>query len=436
MNYNKENIKNGITLHLIDTNKFKTNLMAIFLTTPISREYVTYNALISAILRRGNKNIKTQEELSKKLEEMYGAFFDCGLDKTGDNHILKFYLETINDEYIPQNDDNMLKQAINILTDVVFNPLIENEAFKEEYLNQEKENIRQHINGKIDNKALYARQRCTEEMYKGQPAGLYRFGYVEDLDAIDVKNLYEYYRKLIEECKIDIFVSGNVKDSDVKKLLCENDNIKNLNEREANYIVNGIEVKEQVEERNITETMDVTQGKLVIGTDIIFNEKDLENKDILYQAMVYNGMLGGNASSKLFQNVREKASLAYTASSSYVRYKSNIFIVAGIEFANFDKALEIIKQQLDDMAKGDFTDEDIENTKKVIISAINSIDDEQDTEITYFLGQEILGTNVDLSSYMERVNNVTREQIIEIAKRVRINTIYFLRNKEDENADN
>ena len=158
MKYNKEDIKNGITLHLIDTDKFKTNLMAIFLTTPITRKYVTYDALLSAILRRGSKNIPTQEEISKKMEGMYGASFDTGIDKTGDNHILKFYLETINDEFIPQNDDNMLKQGINILTDMVFNPLLDEEKFKEEYLNQEKENIRQRINGKI------GRASCRERV--------------------------------------------------------------------------------------------------------------------------------------------------------------------------------------------------------------------------------------------------------------------------------
>lgn len=436
MKYNKEDIKNGITLHLIDTDKFKTNLMAIFLTTPITREYVTYDAVLSAILRRGSKNIPTQEEISRKMEEMYGASFDTGIDKTGDNHILKFYLETINDEFIPQNDDNMLKQGINILTDIVFNPLLESEKFKEEYLNQEKENIRQRINGKIDNKALYARQRCTEEMYKGMPAGLYRFGYVEDLDKINASNLYEYYKKLLNECKIDIFVSGKIENVDVKGVILSNENIKKLSERNANYIVNKIEIKEEEQEKNIVEQMDVTQGKIVIGTDIIFNEEDLKDENIMYQVMVYNGILGGNASSKMFQNVREKASLAYTASSSYVRYKSNIFIVAGIEIPNYEKALKIIKEQIEDMRNGVFTDEDIENSKKVIISAIDSIDDEQDTEITYFLGQEILGTNVELKDYMDKICKVDREQIINIAKKININTIYFLRNKEENDANN
>ena len=436
MKYDVVNIKNGIKLHLIDTNKFKTNLISIFLTTPITRENVTYNAVLSSILRRGTKNMHTQEEISKRLEEMYGASFDCGVDKTGDNQVIKFYIETINDDFIPKGEENMLESGVDILTDIVFNPLIEDNAFKEEYLNQEKENIRQLINGKIDNKALYARQRCTEEMYKGKQTALYRYGYVEDLDQINAKNLYEHYKRLIQECKIDIFISGKIQGIDAKKIVTENEKIIRLEDRNANYIVNNIEIKPEVEEKNVVEEMDVTQGKIVIGTDIIFDENDLKDENIMYEAIVYNGILGGTASSKMFQNVREKASLAYTAGSNYVRYKSNIFIMAGIEIQNYEKALEIIKKQIDDMAKGDFTEEDIENSKKVIISAIDSIDDEQDTEITYLFGQELLGTNVDFNSYMEKVSNVTKDQIINIARKVKINTIYFLKNKEEHDAGN
>ena len=138
--------------------------------------------------------------------------------------------------------------------------------------------------------------------------------------------------------------------------------------------------------------------------------------------------LVGSANSKLFQNVREKESLAYTANSSYVRYKSNIFINAGIEIENFDKALEIIRKQIEDLKNGDFTEEQIENEKKGIISQINTIDDEQDTEIIYFLGQELTDTNETIDQYKENINKVTKEQIQNVASKVEINTIYFLRN--------
>ena len=168
--------------------------------------------------------------------------------------------------------------------------------------------------------------------------------------------------------------------------------------------------------------MDVIQGKIVIGLDL-----NLENEEQKYNAMVYNAILGGTANSKMFQEVREKASLAYTASSNYVRYKSNIFIRCGIEIKNYEKAMEIILKQLEDMENGIFTDEDIENAKKGIISGIRSIDDEQDTEITYFLGQELNNTKVSLDQYIKNIQKVTKQDIVDIANSINVNTVYFLR---------
>ena len=420
-------IKNGINLNLIKTDKFKTNLLSVFLTVPLNENTITKNALIPAILRRGSNNLKTQEEISKTLEGMYGADFDCGLNKNGDNHVIKFYLESLNDDFIPEQGENMLKESIEKLTEIVFNPYLEDGIFKEEYVNQEKENIKQRIEARKDNKAAYARSRCVEEMYKDEPAGFFNYGYIEDLEKINSKTLYEYYQNLLKECKIDIFVSGKVDIEDTLKIIKENSHISNLNQRNANFIVNKIVSREAPQEKKVEEKLDVAQGKIVIGCDITFNENDLRDENLKCEAMLYNSLLGGSANSKLFQNVREKASLAYTASSSYVRYKSNIFINAGIEIENFEKALDIIRKQIEDLKNGEFTEEQIQNEKKGIISQINTIDDEQDTEIIYFLGQELTDTNETIDQYKENISKVTKEQIQNVAKKVKINTIYFLK---------
>lgn len=422
MEYEQVDIKNGIKLHTIQTNKFKTNLIAVMLTTKLDKENVTKNALIPAILRRGTQSLKTQEEINKRLEEMYGASLDCGLDKTGDNQVLKFYIESINDEFLPQDNENMLKASLENIFEMVFNPYLENGCFKKEYIEQEKENLKQIIEGKIDNKARYALDRCIEEMYKNEPYGLYKYGYVEDLDNINEKNLYKYYITLINQCKIDIFVSG-ILDDKIEDMVKSNENINKLKERNSEYVISEIKSKYTEKENIFQESMEVNQGKLIIGLDL-----GLDNEDLRYDAMIYNSILGGSANSKLFQNVREKASLAYTASSSYYRFKNNIFINCGIEIENFDKALDIIKQQIEDMKKGDFTDEEVENAKQGIIAAIKSIDDEQDTEVTYFFGQELSNNKLDIDKYMERVSKVNKQNVIDVANKVSINTIYFLKN--------
>lgn len=418
MNYNKQEIKRGITLHQINTNNFKTNLYAIFLATPITRENVTKDAVISAVLRRGTNNIKSQELISQELESMYGASFDCGIEKTGDNHVFKFYLESLSDEFLPAKED-LSKKSIEILLDIVFNPLIENGGFKAEYVEGEKNNIKQIIESKIDNKGQYAYDKCIEETFNGKPYGLYKYGYIEDLEKITPQNLYEYYKKMISECKIDIFCSGITEN--IEKDIKENKNIQKVNERKPNCIIGTTVELPMQETKTVQESMQVSQGKLVISLDV-----DSKIENLSYVASVYNAILGGGANSRLFQNVREKESLAYTAGSSYLKPKNMIFIRCGIEIQNYNKALETIKVQLDDLKNGKI-EEDIENAKKLIIASVKSITSEQDTEITYYYGQELAGTLIEISDYENKVNAVTKEQIQEIANSVSINTIYFLK---------
>ena len=365
--------------------------------------------------------MQTQEEISKRMEELYGASFDCGLDKTGDNQVLKFYIEAINDKYLPEHNENILKIVIESLLEIAFNPYVEDDGFKKEYLEQEKNNIKQRIEGKIDNKARYSLERAIEEMYRGEPYGLYKFGYEEDLENINEKDLYKYYKELINSCKIDIFLSGNL-DEDVEKLIEENESIKSLQERTPLFEIPKIPEKKDIKENIVTESMEVTQGKLVIGLNV-----NIDNDEEKYWTLMYNSILGGSANSKLFQNVREKAHLAYVASSTYYRFKSIIFINSGIEISDYDKALKVIREQIEEMKQGNFTEEDIENSKKGIIAAIKTIDDEQDTGITYYFGQELAESNVSEEEYIKKIENIGKEDIVDIANKVQINTIYFLK---------
>ena len=421
MKYKNYELKQGIKLHTIKTDKFKTNLVAVFLTTKLNRENVTKNALISMVLRRGSSNMPTQEEISKQMEEMYGASFDCGLDKTGDNQVLKFYIESINDKFLPKQGENNLEKSIRNILEIIFNPYTENDSFKNEYIEQEKNNIKQRIESKKDNKARYAMDRCIEEMYKDKPFGLFKFGYIEDLESINGNKLYEYYKKLINSCKIDIFISGNIND-ELENIVKQNENIVKLQDRKADYVVPKLEQKQEKQEEIVIESMDVTQGKLLLGLDVNIN-----NEKLKFDTLIYNSILGGSANSKMFQNVREKAHLAYVASSSYLRHKSNIFINCGIEIGNYEKALDLIRKQIDDMKKGDFTDKDIEDAKTGILANIKTIADEQDTELTYHFGQELSQNRTSIEEYEEKINNVSKDDIINIANKVSINTVYFLR---------
>ena len=417
MNLETTDIKEGIRLHKIKTNKYKTNLMSVFLTSKLSRDDITKKALILTVLRRGTNNLKTQEEISKKLEELYGASFDCGIDKLGDKHVLKFYVESLNEQYLYQKED-ILSQSLNILFDIVFNPLLENGVFKQEYIDEEKQNLRIIIEGQKDNKAAYATQRCIEEMYKEKPYGLYKYGYVEDLEKIDSKNLYEAYLDLIKSCKIDIFVSGDFDEKTLEEKVKSNQQISKLEPRKVEYLNEESESSNTQEENIVRENMQISQGKLNIGLDVLSDNKSAVS--------VYNAILGGGANSKLFQNVREKASLAYSAGSIYIKPKSKIIIKTGIEHKNYEKALQIIKEQIDDMKNGKFSDEDIQHAKELIIASFKAMQDEQDSEISFYFGREIQKESKDIDKQIKEVSEVTKQNIVDVANKIKINTIFFL----------
>ena len=424
MNKKSFEIKSGIKLHLIATDFFKTNLVCVIITVPLKEEIVTKNALIPFVLRRGTKELPSQAMLNEKLENLYGANFDCGIDKIGDNHVLKFYIESVDNDYA-FDGENILKETVDLLLKIVFDPHKEDGIFNKDFVDVEKETLRKVIESKIDDKDAYAISQCVYNMYDKKGYGLYKYGDINYIDSIDEKNLTEYYDNLINTCKVDIYVSGNFEEKEITNIVTQNETINKLVPRVEGYILNNeyTESKQIVEKpKEIIENMDVTQGKIIIGLDVLSKQDNLQAT-----ALVYNTLLGDGASSMLFQNVREKAGLAYSTKSSYVKAKANIFIRCGIQIDNYDKAMGLIKEQLANLKEGKFSEEDLKNAKTCLVSGIKNIKEEQDSEIVYYIGQELAKTNREIDEYIEMINKVSREDVLALAKEVQINTIYFLR---------
>ena len=263
-------------------------------------------------------------------------------------------------------------------------------------------------------------------MYGEEGFGLYKYGYLEDIDKINNNIITEHYKKLVNEAKIDIYVSGNFDENKLEKLLRKN--LEEINPRKENIIINNFstESKKIVEIPNkIQEEMNINQGKLVMGLDILKMDENMQ-----YKAIIYNAILGNGANSMLFQNVREKAGLAYTARSTYNKMKNNIFISCGIEIKNFEKATDIIKEQLNNLKNGKFTDSDLQNAKQFIISGIKTIETEQDTEIVFYIGQEISKIKMSIGEYIKNIENITKDDVLEVANNLQINTIFFLKGIE------
>ena len=433
MKYTKREIKEGIKIHLIKNNNFKTDFTVVFLTIPLEKETITQNALIPAILRSGSHKYETYQKISEELEMLYGASFDCGIDKTGDNLVLKFYIESINDNYLPQTNNN-LEKVLEILLDIIFDPKVTNNEFDPEYLEREKKNLEMIIKAQKDDKDQYAYDKCINIMYNNSGYGLSKYGNLEDLQTINTQNLYEQYQKLIDNAKIDIIISGDYNEEKIQNYVEENDLVKKLKPRQEKININhyATEIKNKIEKENeIKEELDIVQGKLVIGLDILPNNLG----DFRFISLVYNAIFGNGVSSKLFQIVREKESLAYTAKSEYIAQKNNIFIRCGIECQNYEKTTELIKKLLDDMKKGNFTEEDITKAKDYILAGIDAINEEQDSQILFLFGQELSKMPLTIEKHKTNIQKVTKEQIIEFANNIQLNTIYFLKNGGN-NADN
>lgn len=419
MNEKTFEIFDGINLHIIKTDRFKTDFVAAFLFTNLSRENVTKNALIPAVLRRGCEKYPTMKDISVFLEENYGSVFDASSDKIGDRQALQFYITSLNNSYTFQGED-LLSKNIELLCDIILNPKLEGGIFSEKYVSQEKETLRELIKGKINNKGSYANIRCIEEMCTDEPFGLYKFGYEEDLDTITTSELYEHYKDVLATSEIHIYVSGNVDEEKV-----ENDFKKyfqKVNRKyDATQICTTFEIKD-MEARVMKEKQDVTQGKLVLGYRV--RKHDVLND--MYKLILYSALLGGTPSSKLFQNVREKESLAYTIRSSYLKHKGIILVSAGIEIDNYEKALKLIGKEIDDMKLGNFTDEEIADAKSALENAYLSYLDEQTAIINIYMGQRLLGTVQSIEEMIKDMKNVTKEDIIEVANRLDLKMTYFL----------
>ena len=409
---------NGIDIYRVSAEKFKTNCINFFFQDNLTRENVTKNALLPAVMRRGCAAYPTFKDIAIQLEKLYGATFDCGVTKKGERHIIQFYTEFLSQQYIPDGTDSFTA-AFDLLCNIITKPAFENGSFKEDYLAQEKDKLKMLIESRVNDKMQYSVERCLEEVCKNEPYGIYDYGFVEDLEAIRSEELANHYRKVLETYPLQVYLAGNISDSQTEAVV---ERLSNIVRRDLEPLNNGFSRKQNTEPKHVTETMNITQGKLCIGfrTNIAPDSKD-------YQAlMVYNGILGGGTHSKLFQNVREKASLAYYSYSRLEKFKGLMVISSGVEFKNKDKALEIILKQMDEIKNGVISEQELEATVKTMETGIKSLRDSQLNIVDFYLGQTVSGTNDNFDAVIEKVKRVTIDEIVHIASNITLDTVYFL----------
>jgi predicted Zn-dependent peptidase len=413
--------KYGLSIYKIPFEKFKTNTITVCIYDDLTKDTVAKNALIPSILKQGSEGYPTRRDLSIALKNLYGAVFDGGVSKKGERQMIHFYMETIKDMYGADGED-LSQKALDLIFQIITNPLLENEAFPAKTVETEINNMKKYIEGKLNDKVSYAFERCIEEMCHDEAYGLSEYGNLEDYEEITPKNLYQHYQNLLHQNPIGIYVTGEVKDELIEKikgkfLTLVRSKMKEI--QKTSFKDAPSEVKETLEELNIN------QGKLCMGFRTNIPPTSFE----YYKLLVYNSILGGGIHSKLFQNVREKEGLAYYAHSKLDRFKGLMVISSGIEVSNKDKVVSIVYQQLDELAAGNISDYEFESAKKYIISGLNSMKDSQLSLTDFYISGSILEVDQTLEDFIENVNKITKDDVVGISKFIKPDTIYFLHGK-------
>lgn len=417
----KTEIKKGINLYTVKDKKFKAFRVCVLIHRPLTWEESTYNTLTAAVLRMQSKNFPDAQKISEELENLYGGDIIARASKYGERQIIKIGVQTVSDDSLGKVGN--FDRAINLVYDIAF--LGGNgEGFSEDIVNLEKKNIADAILSQKNDKRVYSVQRLQEEMCKNEPYGINPLGRIEDLQKIDAKMLYAHYKKILSESRIDIIFSGNF--SEDSALKAAEKFASELSPREG-LEISEIHMPAPESINTVTDRLDVTQGKLCMG----FRSTRGTSQEKYPGALVYNCIFGGSATSKLFNNVREKLSLCYYVGSSIDRLKEIMIVRSGVEFENFKIAYDEIMHQQRLMENGDFSDDEIEFAKKHLITAYESNLDSISSMEEYYTMQLLLGSSISIGEMTDKILSVTREDIISAAKGMKLDTVYYM-DKEAE----
>ncbi|AKM18589.1 Antilisterial bacteriocin subtilosin biosynthesis protein AlbE [Geobacillus sp. 12AMOR1] len=411
-----------VRVHTISTDKYKTNTIVWKMKAPLAKETVTLRALLPYVLQSGTADYPSVKALRTYLDELYGATLNVDLTKKGEHHIMTIRIDVANERFLPKQTP-LLSKALQLLADLLFRPALDGGRFVTDIVEQEKRALRQRIQAVYDDKMRYANMRLVEEMCKGEPYALSPNGELEDVDAITAEGLHRYYERALAEDELDLYVIGDVDEEEVLNTVRQRFL---LPDRAEPARTPQAQAKARGEVKEVIERQDVKQGKLNIGyrTNVTYEDDDY------YALQMFNGIFGGFSHSKLFINVREKASLAYYAASRLESHKGLLMVMSGIEPDNYEKARRIIDEQMQAMKNGDFTDEEIAQTKAVIRNQLLETLDTPRGLVEVLYHNVVSTRKRPIDEWMAGTDQVTREDVVRVADKVELDTVYFLTGME------
>jgi predicted Zn-dependent peptidase len=411
----------GYKLHVVQTDKYKTNTMVWKMKAPLTKENVTKRALLPQVLQSSSAKFPSTSELRSYLDELYGATFFVDLAKKGEYHVMSFSFEIANEKFL-MDSSPLLQKGMEFLAEILTKPNLVGDGFHPETVEKEKRTLKSRIQSVFDDKMRYSNLRLIQEMCKDEPYALEVNGELDQVDSITPESLYEYFQKAFQEDEMDLYFIGDVNEEDVKSLVSgllqfQNRTPEQMEIRDEKVIENVKDVKEQ---------QDVKQGKLNMGyrTNVKYGDSGY------YALQVFNGIFGGFSHSKLFINVREKASLAYYAASRLESHKGLMMVMSGIDLKNYDQAVGIIHEQMEEMKKGNFTDAELQQTKAVIQNQMLETIDTARGLIEVLYHNVVANVEINLDTWLKEMQKVSKEEIVTVADKIKLDTIYFLTGKE------
>ncbi|PKM61554.1 MAG: hypothetical protein CVU97_07045 [Firmicutes bacterium HGW-Firmicutes-21] len=417
MIFERIEIKKGVFVSVVKTDKFKTNLLTVNLLTPLSADTASLNSLLTDVLKRGTVNYPTMQSLNKKQDELYALGLGAYVQKRGEVQVITFELSAIDDTYT-FDKANLLEQAVALIGELIFSPFIVDGVFLPEYVAQEKKNLIDSIKAQINNKSGYAIQRCNELMCEGEPFAVNTAGEISIVEQITPEALFAQYIKLISTAAVEVFFVGNRDSSDIAELVGKHLPFSDRKPPALETIV-----KTNTDEvRRFTEKMQINQCKLSIGLRI---GTSLKSKNYIKFAL-FNELFGGSTTSKLFVNVREKKSLCYYCRPIIEGIKGVMVIASGVDAKNKDIAYEAIMEQLEDIKNGIISDTELYDAKRSLENAYREITDSPAYICTWYLSRIIAGRTDSPEEAADSVDKITKQDIIAMSKRMALDTVYSL----------
>lgn len=416
MNYKKHSY-GAYNIHFINTDKFNTISISIIFKSRVNKEDITKRNLLKLLLLDSTKTYKTEREMSIKVEDLYDVKINGLTSRIGSFSLMFFNMVLGHDNW---TEEGNLINCLDFLMDIILNPNIENNAFNEDSFKKSKEILKQSILLSSDNKTKYSILKLLETK-QDEIISYNSYGSIELLDKLTSKEMYEYYLNVIKNDNVDILILGNVDQEKINTYIKENFSIKTFKKEITKPLLKELSHSSKIKKYEVLDN--VNQLKLSILC-LLNNLTDYERKYVLF---IYNEILGGTGGdSMLFNSVREKYSLAYYINSIFQNYDNTLIIYSGIRNDSLDLALKIIKKSMLDIKKGKFDIKLIENAKKSIISNLDINYDNPNAIINSYYYMDILGTD-NLEKRKEMFNSVSYAAVLNIAKKINIDSILYLK---------